>query len=51
MSLGPAASGTANPISVSTSTFSGVAIATWAAATPGSPATVRLTWSSVTESA
>ena len=39
------------PISVSTSTLSGVAIATWAAATPGVSCTVRLTWSRVTESA
>ena len=35
----------------STSTFSGVAIATWAVATPGTPWTVRLTCSSRTESA
>ena len=51
MSLGPASAGTTKPISVSTSTLSGVAIATWAAATPSMPCTVRLTWSSVTESA
>ncbi len=51
MSLGVASAGTSKPISVSTSTLSAVAIATWAAATPSTPWTVRLTWSSVTESA
>ncbi len=51
MSLGVASAGTSKPISVSTSTLSAVAIATCAAATPSTPWTVRLTWSSVTESA
>ncbi len=51
MSLGPAPSGSAKPMPSSTSTFSGVAIATWAVATPGTPWTVRLTCSSRTESA
>ncbi len=46
-----ASAGTSKPMPVSTSTLSGVAIATWAATTPGRPCTVRLTWSSVTESA
>ncbi len=50
-SFGVASGGTVNPISVSTSTLSGVAMATWAAATPGASCTVRLTWSRVTESA
>ena len=36
MSFGVASGGTSKPISVSTSTLSGVAIATWAAATPAS---------------
>ena len=35
----------------STSTLSGVAIATWAASTPSTAATSRLTWRSATESA
>ena len=40
-----------SPCPSSTSTLSGVAIATCAAATPGVSCTVRLTWSRVTESA
>ena len=48
---GVASGGTVKPISVSTSTLSGVAMATWAAATPGASCTLRLTWSRVTESA
>ena len=51
MSLAVASAGTSKPISASTSTLSAVAIATWAAATPARPCTVRLTWSRVTESA
>ena len=50
MSLGEQG-GTSNPMPVSTSRLSGVAIATWAACTPGVAATSRLTCSSVTESA
>ncbi len=46
-----ASDGMSKPIPASTSRFSSVAIATWAAATPGRPWTVRLTCSSVTESA
>ena len=49
--VGRGLGGTSKPIPASTSRFSSVAIATWAAATPGRPWTVRLTWSSVTESA
>ena len=51
MSLGVASAGTSKPIPVSTSTLSAVAIATWAAATPSTSWTARLTWRSVTESA
>ena len=50
MSLGLAA-GTSKPMPASTSTLSGVAIATWAASTPSMAATSRLTWRSATESA
>ena len=49
-SLGPASSGTSKPMLRSTSTFSSVAIATWAAATPVVPATVRETCIRLTES-
>ena len=51
MSLGVASVGTSKPIWVSTSTFSGVAIATCAATTPSIRWTSRLTCSRVTESA
>ena len=49
-SLGPAPSGTVNPMPVSTSTLSSVAIATWAASTPGVRATARETCMRLTES-
>jgi hypothetical protein len=49
--LTPASTGSVNPIRSSTSTLSGVAIATCAVTTPGSCCTCRLTWSRVTESA
>ena len=50
-SLGVASAGTSKPIDASTSTLRGVAMATWAARTPGASWTVRLTCSRVTESA
>ncbi len=49
-SLGPASPGTSKPMLRSTSTLSSVAIATWAAATPGVPATARDTCIRLTES-
>ena len=50
-SLVVASPGTSKPISVSTSMFRPVAMATWAASTPSRSCTARLTWSRVTESA
>ena len=49
-SFGPASGGTSNPMEVSTSTFSSVAMATCAASTPGVPATTLETCMRLTES-
>ena len=49
-SFGPASLGTSKPIERSTPTLSSVAIATWAATTPGVPATARDTCIRLTES-